>query len=187
MKEMSSIKKASISALCIALCYVLPMVFHAFAIGGVISPMHIPVYICGLICGPFYGAFCGIAGPVVSCLLTSMPTVTQLISMVPELMVYGFTCGLLMKLVHTRSIYLDIYISMIPAMLLGRIIGGLASALFYLSMSSNESYSFSLWATAYFVETIPGSILQLILVPALILALMRAKLIPEHKKKEAKA
>lgn len=177
MKEMSSVKKASITALCIALCYALPVAFHAFALGSAISPIHIPVFICGLICGPVYGAFCGIAGPIVSSMLTGMPTITNMISMLPELVAYGLISGILMKIIHTRSVFVDIYASLIPAMLIGRIVGGLASALFYSSLSSGEHYSFALWFAAYFVGTLPGLILQLAIIPPLIIALMKAKLI----------
>lgn len=187
MKEMPSVKKASITALCIALCYVLPVAFHAFAIGSAISPIHIPVFICGLICGPAYGAFCGISGPFVSFLLTGMPTITNMISMVPELVVYGLVSGVLMRIIHTRSIFVDLYGSLIPAMLLGRITGGLASALFYSHLSSGEHYSFALWFAAYFAGTLPGILLQLIIIPTLILALMKAKVIPQRKAKEARS
>jgi hypothetical protein len=85
MREMSSVKKSTICALCIALCYVLPMAFHAINLGSVFSPMHLPVFICGLICGGGYGLFCGIVGPIISCLLTGMPTVAGLPTMAVEL------------------------------------------------------------------------------------------------------
>lgn len=183
MNTMSSVKKACICAVCIALCYALPLAFHAFALGAAFSPIHIPVLLCGLVCGPFYGAFCGIAGPIVSSVLSGMPPVTQLISMVPELFAYGLVCGILMKVIHTRSIYFDLYASMIPAMILGRIVGGFAKALFYLYAA--KAYSIALWATAYFVDTLPGTILQLVLIPTLVFTLMKANLIPQRKPKEA--
>lgn len=173
---MSSTKKACICALCIALCSVLPIAFHALAVGAALSPMHIPVLLCGLVCGPFYGAFCGIAGPVISCLLTSMPSPIQLIYMAPELFTYGLAAGILIKLVHTRSMYANIYIALIPSMILGRIIGGAARAVFYLSTA--EAYSLTLWAASYFAGTIPGIILQLIVIPALVVMLIKAKVLP---------
>ena len=47
----SPIKKLVITAVCIALCVVLPMVFHSFPNGGsIFLPMHIPVLLCGLMC-----------------------------------------------------------------------------------------------------------------------------------------
>ena len=97
MNTMSSVRRASVCAMCIALCYVLPLAFHALAAGSMLSPMHIPVLLCGIICGPGYGVFCGIAGPVLSSVLSGMPSATGLIAMVPELLTYGLVCGLLMR------------------------------------------------------------------------------------------
>lgn len=173
---MSSVKKACICAFCAALCYVLPVAFHAIGLGGVFSPMHLPVLLCGLLCGWTYGAFCGIAGPVISCVLSGMPSPVQLIHMVPELCVYGLAAGLGMKLIRTGHTAADLYLSLIPAMVLGRIVGGIAEALFYLSTA--RSYSVALWAASYVAGTLPGAAVQLIILPALVLGLMRARLIP---------
>ena len=178
MNQMSSIKRATITAVCIALCYILPLVFHAVGAGSVFSPMHIPVLLCGLICGCGYGVFCGIAGPVLSSVLSGMPTATQLIYFVPELMVYGFVTGLIMKLVHTKKLLPDIYIALISAMLAGRIVGGIAEALFYLG--SGQSFTVVAIAAGYFVTTIPGIIFHLIVVPVLVTILMKARLIPSR-------
>ena len=49
--ELSSVKRACICALCTALCYVLPLAFHALGMGSTLLPMHLPVLLCGLICG----------------------------------------------------------------------------------------------------------------------------------------
>lgn len=174
---MSSVKKACISSVCVALCYVLPLIFHALAMGSMLSPMHIPVFLCGLVCGWPYGAFCGIAGPVISSLLSGMPSAVQLIYMVPELCTYGLISGLLMERFHTGYVCADLYCALVPAMLLGRIVGGGARALFY--MASARTYSVALWAGAYFVESVPGIVLHILVVPALVAVLMRAGLIPD--------
>lgn len=176
MEKMSSVKRASICAMCIALCYVLPLAFHALAAGSMLSPMHIPVLLCGIICGPGYGAFCGVAGPVLSSVLSGMPSATALIAMVPELLTYGFVCGLLMKLIHTKNLMLDIYISMIPAMILGRLVGGAADAMFYLGTTGE--YSVSVFISSYLAGSLPGIVVQLILVPALTFTLEKARAIP---------
>lgn len=173
---MSSAKKVCISSVCVALCYVLPLAFHAMALGGVLSPMHIPVFLCGLVCGWPYGAFCGIVGPVISSLLSGMPSTVQLIYMVPELCAYGLISGLLMERIHTGHAYADLCCALAPAMLLGRVVGGGARALFY--MASARVYSVALWAGAYFVESLPGIILHISVVPVLVVVLMRAGLIP---------
>jgi hypothetical protein len=173
---MSSVKKACIASICTALCYVLPLAFHALGVGSAFSPMHIPVLLCGLICGWSYGAFCGIAGPVISSLLSGMPSTIQLIYMVPELLTYGLVSGLLMKVIRTRHTYADMYLSLIPAMILGRIVGGIAQAVFYISTA--REYSVAIWASAYFIGSIPAIILHLVILPSMVMLLMKAHLIP---------
>lgn len=173
---MSKTKKICICAVCAALCCVLPPAFHALALGSIFSPLHLPVLLCGLICGWPYGLLCGLVGPVLSSLLFGMPAPVILVSMVPELCCYGLCCGLGMKWIRTGKLYADLYLSLLPAMVLGRIVGGAASALFFLTQS--EPYSLSLWISAYFVQTVPGIILQLIAIPLLVLILTKSALVP---------
>ena len=181
MNKMSHIKRLSITALCIALCYVLPIAFHAVGLGSILSPMHIPVLLCGLLCGGWYGLLCGIIGPVVSSLVGGMPQFPMLVRMVPELCVYGLACGLSMKYIRTGSVAGDVYISMGISMLAGRIVGGIATAIFYAVTSG--VYSIALWATGYFVESLPGIVAHLIFVPLLVITLEKAKLIPARYQK----
>ena len=178
MTKMSPVKQATITAACMALCCVLPMAFHSLSLGSAFSPMHIPVLLCGLICGGWYGCFCGIAGPVLSSVLTGMPGATGLIFMVPELAVYGLVSGLVMRLVRTRSLCADLYIALITAMLLGRVAGGIASAIFY--MGNGETFSIALWAASNCAGTVPGIIAHLILLPVMVIMLMKARLIPNR-------
>ena len=173
---MTAVKKTCICAICIALCYVLPLAFHALPLGSVLSPMHLPVLLCGLVCGWPYGLFCGALGPVLSFLLSNMPPVPVLIPMIPELAVYGLAAGLGMRFIRTGRTLPDLYCSLIPALLLGRVAGGVAKVLFYLSTA--ESYTFALWVSSYITGTLPAIVLQLVLLPALVWGLMRAGLIP---------
>lgn len=179
---MSRTKRIIISALCVALCYVLPIAFHAIGLGSILSPMHIPVLLCGLVCGGGYGLLCGILGPIVSSLLSSMPPLLMLPRMIPELCIYGLAGGLSMKYIRTGSLTADVYTSLGIAMVAGRVVGGIATAIFYTVTSG--VYSIALWATSYFVESVPGIIAHLILVPVLIMALSKAKAIPARYIKE---
>ena len=73
MKKLTVLNKSIITALCVALCVVLPMALHAIPKGGVLfSPMHLPVLLCGLVCGAPFGLICGILGPFVSSILTGL-------------------------------------------------------------------------------------------------------------------
>ncbi|HHU82346.1 MAG TPA: ECF transporter S component, partial [Firmicutes bacterium] len=90
MVRMSYVKRSVITAACIGLCVVLPMAFHAIPnAGSLLSPMHIPVLLSGLICGWSFGLLCGLAGPLLSTLITGMPPVAYLPPMLVELAVYG--------------------------------------------------------------------------------------------------
>jgi len=182
---MSRIKKACICAICIALCYVLPIALHSLGLGSVLSPMHIPVLLCGLVCGGFYGLFCGIAGPVLSSVLSGMPPAAMLVTMVPELMIYGLFTGLMMKWVRTGKLLPDVYLSLVAAMVLGRIVGGIAKALFIAVMATGDAFSIGIWATSYFVGTLPGIVVHLVLIPLLVTVLMKTKVIPTRYTKVA--
>ena len=175
---MSSVQKATITALCMALCAVLPLAFHALGLGGAFSPLHIPALLCGLVCGPWYGLFCGAAGTLISSLTTSMPASAQLAYMIPELAIYGLAAGLFYRWIRTGSQTADLLLALIPAMLLGRIVGGLAR-LVYLK----GDYSLALWAGSYLVSSLPGILTHLILIPSLILILTRAGAVPARNSK----
>ena len=185
MKKKLSVKSVCICAICIALCYVLPIAFHSLGLGSVLSPMHIPVLLGGLTCGGFYGLLCGIMGPVLSSLLSGMPPAMALITMLPELMVYGLAGGLMMKAVHTGKLLADVYISQTVAMVLGRIVGGIAKALFVTLIATDQTFGLGIWATSYFVTAFPGIVLHLLLVPALVTTLMTARVLPARYPKLA--
>ena len=173
---LSPIKRLTLSALCIALCVVLPMAFHVIPnAGSVMLPMHIPVLLCGLVCGWQYGLLCGLLGPLVSSVLTGMPPAAILPGMMVECGMYGCVGGLMMERIRTGSLYADLYISLPVAMLAGRILSGIAKALILA-----PGTSFTAWATASFVTALPGISIQLILIPSLIVALTRAGLIPSR-------
>lgn len=175
MNRMSSVKKSIITAACIALCVVLPMAFHAIPnAASIYCPMHVPALLCGLVCGWPFGLLCGIAGPLLSSLLTGMPPMAYLPAMVVELAAYGFVAGLLMSVVHTRSLYADLYISLVAALVAGRILAGCAKALIF----SAGKYSLAAWTTSYFITALPGLVIQLALIPSLVFALEKARLIP---------
>ena len=172
---MSSVKKSIITAMCVALCIVLPMAFHAIPnAGSVYTPMHIPVLICGLVCGWAYGLACGVLGPVLSWLLTGMPALTSLPQMIAELAVYGVVSGLLMKFVRTGRLYADLYVSLVAAMLAGRVVAAVLSALIFVRGEASIAF----YATTYFVAAFPGIVIQLALIPTIVVALEKANLIP---------
>ena len=137
--------------------------------------MHIPVLLCGLICGWPYGLACGVLAPLLSSLITGMPPMAFLPSMLCELAVYGFVSGLLMRFVKTGKLLADLYISLVGAMLLGRLVLGLLNAVLFRA----GEYSVALWTTSAFVTALPGIVIQLAVIPVLVFALKKSKLIAE--------
>lgn len=167
-------KRLVLAGLFTALGVVLPLAFHAVPnAGNILLPMHIPVLLCGLVCGWYYGLACGILVPLLSHLFTGMPPMAYLPAMVCELAIYGLLAGLIFWLVRTGKLVLDLYIGLIGAMIGGRIIYGIVNALIF----SAGSYSLSAWATASFVTALPGILIQLVLLPAIVLALSKARLL----------
>ena len=167
-------KRMMVTALCVALGVVLPIILHAIPnAGSIFLPMHIPVLLCGFLCGWSYGLACGLMAPVLSTLLTGMPPAAILPGMLCELAAYGLLAGLFFSLIRTRKPAVGVYLSLIGAMLAGRFVAGAVNALIFQA----GRYSLSIWVAAFFVKGLPGIAIQFILIPALVLFLNRTDLL----------
>ena len=173
---MRSIKKLTLTSVCVALCVVLPIAFHSIPNAGTIFlPMHIPVLICGMICGWPYGLVCGLMGPLLSSAITGMPPVAMLPAMMVECGTYGAVSGLVLKVIRTGKTYGDLYIALVVAMIAGRVISGIAKAL-----SFSPGLAMSAWVASSFVTALPGIVIQLVFLPGVVAMLMKAKVIPQR-------
>jgi len=163
MEKRITTKALVLGGLFIALGVIVPQVFHLFgaAAGKVFLPMHIPVMFAGFFAGPVIGLITGILSPVLSSLITGMPPVPMLYFMMFELGAYGFSAGILF-----RKYKLNVYVSLIISMLFGRLIYGLVLivAVNVLGISSLSNISV-IGAT---ITGIPGLIIQLVFVPAVV-------------------
>lgn len=72
-----------------------------------------------------------------------------------------------------EKLYADLYISQITAMLLGRILSGVCKALIF----APATFTVAAWATTSFVTGLPGIVIQLVLLPTLVVALTKARLL----------
>ena len=171
---MKNILKLSISGVCLALCMFLPFITGQIPqIGAMLSPMHIPVLLCGFLCGWPYGLVVGIIAPLLRFVLFGFPVLYPMgISMVFELAVYGVVCGLLYQKLPKKIPY--IYVTLVTAMILGRIVWGIAR--FTISTIGQTQFTFQMFLTAAFVTGIPGIILHILIVPLIVIALRKAKL-----------
>jgi len=171
---MTKTKRIVIAGLCVALGVVLPVMVHSIPnAGNILLPMHIPVLLCGLICGPWYGLASGILTPVISSLVSGMPGPAYLPPMMAELAAYGLISGLCIRLIKGKSQTARVYVSLITAMIAGRIAYGVMNALIF----RVGEYSMELWLSGTFITAAPGILVQLVIIPIIILALQRAKVI----------
>ena len=173
---MSTTKKWIYSGLFLALAMVLPFLTGQIpAIGSMLLPMHLPAFLCGLICGFPYGALVGFISPLLRYVLFGMPPIYPTgIAMAFELLTYGLVSGL----IYSRSKHQNIktvYVSLISAMIAGRIVWGLATWL--LLGYGGQSLTLAMFVTSGFVTGLPGIALQLVLIPAIMLVLNKTRLV----------
>ena len=90
-----------------------------------------------------------------------------------ELAAYGLASGIFYQRLRSRGTS-GIYISLIAAMLLGRIVWGISR---WIMMAFGTKFSIALFIAGGFTGAVPGIILQLILIPVVLIALKKAKLI----------
>ena len=161
--------KLVISAVCLALCMVLPFLTGQIPeIGSMLSPMHIPVLLCGFICGPAWAAVVGAVAPLLRFALFGMPPLFPTgVAMCVELATYGAVSGVLYRLLPRKPI--NVYVSLIAAMLAGRIVWGVV-----LSGASGAAFTWAAFMAGAFTQAIPGIILHIVLIPVIVLALQKA-------------
>ena len=144
--------------------------------GNMLLPMHIPVMLCGLICGWQYGLGTGLILPILRSVITGAPILfPRAAAMSLELATYGAMCGFLFGCFKNQNLK-AVYTSLVASMLSGRIVWGFAEILFL--GIQNTSFTFSAFITGAFLNSIPGIIIQLVVIPIIIVALKRAKYIP---------
>jgi Predicted membrane protein len=171
---MKNTKTIVTMGLLIAIGAVLPMFARMIPNGGtLLSPLHIPALVAGMILGPVEGVIVGIVCPLLNYAISGMPQGAALLAMCVELPVYGLVSGLLMKGMKKQKDVVRVYVSLVCAMILGRIAGGIVQAV----ILGAGKYSLEIWAASYFVKTVPAIVLHLILIPAVYFALKKAKLV----------
>ncbi len=163
--------KMILAALFLALAYLLPFVTGQIPeVGKMLCPMHIPVLLCGFICGPFWGAAVGVVAPLLRSLTLGVPLFfPSAVCMALELAAYGALTGLLHRLLPRKKRY--IYPSLLLSMVGGRLIWG--AAMFVCMGLSGKAFGFTAFLAGAVTGALPGIALQLVLVPAIVLALER--------------
>jgi len=176
-------KKLILSAMFVAVGVLLPILTANIPeIGMMLLPMHIPVMLAGLILGYRYGLLVGIIVPLLRSFIFGMPVFMPMgISMAFELGTYGLVIGLVYALLRKPPLakyksIISLYISMIVAMIMGRIVWGIAMFILVVSINGGMFTLSTFWMGA-FVNAVPGIVLQLVLIPIVMVALGRARII----------
>lgn len=163
-----------LAAMFLAIALVLPFLTGQIPqVGKALCPMHIPVLLCGFFCGPWYALAVGFIAPLLRFALFGQPVIMPAgIAMSFELAAYGSAAGFLYG--HLPKSKANIYVSLVGAMLIGRVIWGAARVvLFGLGKSD---FGWAAFMSGAFINAIPGIIVQIVLIPIIVIALEKRKI-----------
>ena len=166
MKTNRRLWKTVLSALFLALSYVLPFLTGQIPeIGAMLCPMHVPVLLCGVLCGWPWGLCVGFVGPLFRSLLTRgfPPLFPTAVCMAFELATYGAVSGLMHKYLPQRKAY--VYLSLFSAMLVGRLVWGAAMLL----CLGAGAFGFDAFFAGAVTGALPGIAVQIVLIPVLVI------------------
>ncbi len=169
MKKTLDIRKLTLSAMFLALAFVIPFFTGQIPqIGSMLCPMHIPVLLCGFFCGAPWGLLVGFLAPLLRSMVLGMPVMFPVaICMAFELGTYGFVAGFLHKRVPKKKIF--VYISLLCSMVIGRVIWGI---MMFACMGFDASiFGWAAFISGAVTTAIPGIVLQLLLIPILVITL----------------
>ena len=175
IKYRSNLVRLIFSAMFLSLALVLPFLTGQIPeIGSMLCPMHLPVLLCGFICGWPWGLAVGVIAPLFRSLTLGMPPLfPTALCMAFELAAYGAIAGLMHKLLPKKKPY--IYCSLLIAMIAGRLIWG--AAMFICVGAGGGNFTFAAFLAGAVTNAIPGIILQIILVPAIVMLLDNPKIL----------
>lgn len=179
MKQSDS-KKMILAAMFLAIGQIMPFLTGQIPqIGQMLCPMHLPILLCGFICGWQYGGLVGLICPLLRSMIFGIPVMyPNALAMSIELAAYGFLSGFLWE--HSQwQCVIAVYRCQILAMIGGRLVWGIVSSILY--GLGGKSFGMQMFIAGAFINAIPGILLQLILIPALLAALNKAKLVTFRK------
>ena len=165
-----------LSAMFLSLGLMLPFLTGQIPeIGNMLLPMHIPVMLCGLICGKRYVFFVGLILPLLRCVVFGMPPIyPNAIWMAIELATYGLVIVFMYARIKRKDL-IGVYISLVSAMILGRIAWGVIKAI--LLGLGGKVFTVSMFIAGGFIDALPGIILQLILIPTIMTILVKRRIL----------
>lgn len=164
-----SLKIQSLAALAAAAAAVaLPQLFHVTglisglgtALGEAFLPMHLPIILVGLLAGPLAGGAAGFAAPIISFLLSGMPSAAMLPFMTLELAAYGAFAGLF------RRAGMPSVLKVLAVQILGRAVRAAAIITAFYVFGGTAVKPAVIWTSI--AAGVPGILLQLALIPLMV-------------------
>ncbi|MFH1513189.1 MAG: ECF transporter S component [Bacillota bacterium] len=170
----TSIKHITLGAMFLGIAYVLPYLTGNVLLGKMLLPMHLPVLLCGFVCGWPWGLAVGFLAPILRSLLIGMPSMMPTaVAMAFELAAYGAFAGLIYHRLSKTTV--NLYVSLALSMLMGRVVWGIVTFVLY-SLFLTDAFTLPMFFAGAFINAWPGIIVQIVLIPLLVLALKRMKL-----------
>lgn len=178
-----TLKELTLSAMFLAAGLVLPFVTGQIPqIGRMLLPMHLPVLLCGLVCGWKYGLVVGFILPLMRSVLFGMPPMfPTAVAMAFELAAYGALAGFFYGRSKWKCV-IALYRALLAAMIGGRLVWG--AVMVVLTGISGSGFTWAMFLSGAFLNAIPGIVLQLVFIPAMMIALDRTGLVRFHRKKD---
>lgn len=171
------IRKLTYSAFFTALALVLPFLTGQIPeIGAMLCPMHLPTLLCGFICGWPWGLAVGFVSPLLRSVIFGMPPMIAAIAMAFEMAVYGAVAGALYRALPKKK--WSIYVSLLCAMILGRLAWG--GVQMVITGLRNTEFTPAIFLAGAVTGSVPGIILQIVLVPLIVMALGRTKIMMDQ-------
>ena len=163
------IKKLTLSAMFLALAFVMPFLTGQLPqIGSMLCPMHIPVLLCGFFCGAPCGLGVGFIAPILRSFTLGMPQMfPTAFCMAFELAAYGVVSGWLHNKLPKKKV--SVYVSLLGAMIIGRLVWGVV--MFGCMGFDISKFGFSAFLAGAVLNAIPGIILQIIVITILVITL----------------
>ncbi len=179
MSKSFTVKKLVLGAMFLAIALVLPFLTGQIPqFGQALCPMHFPVLLAGYVCGGPVAMIVGFIAPILRFFIFGMPPIFPTgIAMAFELAAYGLFSGLFYKIFPKNII--GTYCSLLTAMVLGRVVWGIVTFVITMVNTGSDPFTFSAFISGSILGSVPGIIAQIVLVPVIVLALKKAKLIEE--------
>ena len=178
MKKQKNLINLALSAMFLALAYVLPFITGQVPqIGNMLCPMHFPVIVCGFVCGAPWGMLIGFIAPLLRSLTLGMPVIfPTAVAMAFELAAYGLISGILYRYFPKKKGY--IYCSLIISMIIGRLVWGAAQ--FICLGFDTSKFSFAAFWAGAITNALPAIALQIIVIPLAVMLLEKTKLMSKR-------